>query len=80
MHNRLRELARESAGRDREPSAAMIDSQTSRASGADGRARGSEAGKKVFGRKRHILVDASGLILLAHVHATNVHDTLSAGR
>jgi hypothetical protein len=36
VHDRLRELARESEGREREPSAAVIDSQTARASGAGG--------------------------------------------
>ncbi|WP_222182294.1 hypothetical protein [Geminicoccus harenae] len=34
--------------------------------------RGSEAVRKTFGRKRRILVDASGLILLAHIHAANL--------
>lgn len=76
MHDRLRELVREAEGR--EPSSVVIDSQTARASGAGGPVRGFDAGKKVFGRKRHILVDAAGLILLMHVHAANLHDTLGA--
>ena len=78
MHDALRDRARQKAGRDREPSAAVIDSQTSRATGAGGPGRGFDAGKKTFGRKRHLLVDVSGLVLLAHVHAASIHDTAGA--
>jgi putative transposase len=78
MHDRLREQAREKDGRDREPFAAVIDSQTARTTGAGGPDRGFDAAKKTFGRKRHILVDASGLILLAHIHAASLHDTVGA--
>jgi putative transposase len=78
MHERLREHVREQSGRDREPSAAIVDSQTVRATGAGGPERGFDAGKKTFGRKRHILVDVSGLILLAHIHAASLHDTVGA--
>lgn len=68
MHERLREHVREQSRGDREPSAAIMDSQTARATGAGGPERGFDAGKKTFGRKRHILVDVSGLSLLAHIH------------
>jgi putative transposase len=78
MHDRLRAKAREAEGRQAEPSAAIIDSQTVRATGVGGRARGYDAAKRTAGRKRHILVDASGLILLAHVHAADLHDRLGA--
>jgi putative transposase len=78
MHDRLRALAREAEGRQAEPSAAIIDSQTVRATGAGGPARGYDAAKRTFGRKRHILVDAAGLILLVHVHAADLHDRLGA--
>jgi transposase len=78
LHDRLREHAREKAGRSREASAAVIDSQTTRATGAGGPERGFDAGKKTFGRKRHLLVDASGLVLLAHIHAASLHDTAGA--
>jgi putative transposase len=40
--------------------------------------QGYDAGKKAFGRKRHILVDASGLILLAHIHAASLHAFVGA--
>ena len=78
MHDRLRALAREAAGRPPEPSAAIIDSQTARATGVGGPARGYDPAKRVAGRKRHVLVDASGLVLLAHVHAADLHDRLGA--
>ena len=55
-----------------------MDSATVRATGAGGPERGFDAGKKTFGRKRHILVDVSGLILLAHIHAASLHDTVGA--
>ena len=59
MHDRLRELAREHEGRQAEPTAAVIDAQPARATGAGGAERGFDAGKKVWGRKRHILGDAA---------------------
>jgi putative transposase len=78
MHDRLRALAREAEGRQPGPSAAVIDSQTVRATGVGGPARGYEAAKCTAGRKRHILVDAAGLVLLAHMHAADLHDRLGA--
>jgi transposase len=80
MHDRLREQAREADGRSAEPSAAVIDSQTARATGVGGVERGYDAAKKTAGRKRHILVDAAGLVLLAHVHAADVPDRAGARR
>jgi putative transposase len=78
MHDRLRAMAREAEGRHAEPSAAIIGSQTVRATGVGGPARGYDAAKRTAGRERHILVDASGLILLVHVHAADLHDRLGA--
>ena len=51
---------------------------TSCCSAAGGPERGYDGGKKVAGRKRHLLVDAGGLVLLAHVQAADVHDRLGA--
>ena len=78
MHDAPREHAREKEGRHREPSAAIIASQTARTTGAGGPARGFDAGKKTLGRKRHLPVDAPGPVLLAHIHAASLHDTVGA--
>jgi len=55
------------------PSAAILDSQSIRTSEAGG-VRGYDAGKKIGGRKRHILVDVLGLLLLVVVTAANKQD------
>jgi putative transposase len=67
----LRSLARRQAGRAPEPRAAIIDSQSA---GVGGPARGHDGGERVKGRKRHILVDVTGLVLAACVHAADVQD------
>src|SRR5947209_9126415 len=63
IHDSLREQVREAAGRNPNPSAAILDSQSIRTSEAGG-VRGYDGGKKIRGRKRHILVDTLGLLLL----------------
>ena len=75
MHDQLRDRIRELAGRERLPSAAIIDSQSVRAAEEVGRtSRGYDAGKKVAGRKRHIAVDVMGLLLTVLVTAASVQD------
>lgn len=60
-------------GRDVEPSAGIIDSQTVKTTEKGG-VKGYDAGKKINGRKRHILVDTMGLILVVVVHAASIQD------
>ncbi|MDQ5827649.1 MAG: transposase [Chloroflexota bacterium] len=51
-----------------------MDSQSAKTTGVGGEARGHDGGKKVRGRKRHILVDTEGLLLKAKVHSAGVPD------
>ena len=61
-------------GRDPEPSAGIVDSQSAKTTGVGGEQRGYDGGKKVRGRKRHILVDTEGLVVEARVHSAKVPD------
>jgi transposase len=64
LHDALRGQARRAAGRTTEPTAAVIDSQSVRAAATVPKAsRGWDNAKKVNGRKRHIAVDSTGLLL-----------------
>lgn len=73
MNDRLRAQWREREGRDKMPSAAVLDAQSTRHS-PQGGASGYDAGKKVKGRKRHVLVDTLGLVLAVSVTAASVQD------
>ena len=52
----------------------MVDSQSVKSTGVGGEERGYDGGKKVKGRKRHILVDTEGFVLKAKVHSAKVMD------
>ena len=69
----LRPELREAEGRDPQPSAAILDSQSVKMTSTKG-VRGYDAGKRVKGRKRHILVDTLGLLLMVVVHTADIQD------
>jgi putative transposase len=79
LHGQLRAQARAAAGRSPEPTAAVIDSQSVRAADTVPKAsRGWDNAKKVNGRKRHIAVDTTGLILDVVVTPASVQDRQGA--
>jgi transposase len=73
LHALLVMAAREQAGREASPTAGIVDSQSVRTTESGG-PKGYDAGKKVDGRKRHILVDTLGLLLVLVVHTADVQD------
>ena len=73
LNHALRKKVRFQNGKKQDPSAAVIDSQSVKTD-EQAEAKGYDAGKKVKGRKRHILVDTLGLLLMAKVLTADVQD------
>ncbi|MCY0949832.1 transposase [Streptomyces sp. H27-S2] len=80
FHDRLRGRVREREGHEAEPTAGIIDAQSVKAAAtvpAD--SRGYDGGKQISGRKRHIITDCLGLLLVVAATAANVGDRAAAG-
>lgn len=73
IHDQLRAQIRMAAGRDPDPTAAVLDAQSIKSS-EGGEARGFDMGKKTTGRKRHLVVDTLGLLLVVMVTSAAVQD------
>jgi transposase len=81
IHDRLRDRLRDADGRDPMVSAGIIDAQSVKGADTVGaRSRGYDAGKRINGRKRHIVVDTLGLLLLVTVTTAGVQDRTAARR
>jgi putative transposase len=73
IHDCLRRAVRMQQGREREPTAIVIDRQSVKTAEAGGE-RGFDGGKHLDGRKRQLVVDTEGNLLTVVVHAANIQD------
>src|SRR5580658_6834439 len=74
IHNSLVKKLRKDTGRKQQPTAVIIDAQSAKATLVSGESRGYDAGKKIKGVKRHIIVDTTGLILAVVVQSASLQD------
>jgi len=78
LHDKLTEWIRHRKGKQAEPSAAIMDSQSVKNTAIAGEQKGFDAGKKIKGRKRHILTDTLGLLICVVVHSAGIQDRQGA--
>jgi putative transposase len=74
MHQWLVKACRKKSGRKKQPTACVIDAQSTKATLVSGEGRGYDAGKKVKGVKKHLIVDTAGLILAVVIHSASIQD------
>jgi transposase len=75
IHDALRAAVRDAGGRDPMASAGIVDSQSVKGADTVGKdSRGYDAGKRVNGRKRHVVTDTLGLLVVVLVTAASVQD------
>ncbi|MFB7999262.1 IS5 family transposase [Streptomyces sp. NPDC056002] len=81
VHDLLRDKTRRAHGRAAQPSAAVVDAQSVKTSANVAEtSQGIDAGKKIKGRKRHLITDTLGLVLAVIVTAASVHDSTGGKR
>lgn len=73
FNDALRAQVRAKHGKNKAPTVGILDSQSVKMADQPAE-RGYDAGKKVVGRKRHLLVDTLGLVLVAVVHSAGIQD------
>jgi putative transposase len=78
VHDTLASDIRKAKGKKITPSVGIIDSQSAKRSALGQENCGYDGGKKTMGRKRHIVTDTLGLLMVVVVHAANVHDSVAA--
>jgi putative transposase len=78
LHDTLRNYLRRKSGKHESPSLGIIDSRSVKTSHHTNSVKGIDGGKKVKGRKQHIITDTMGLLLSVSVHSANVHDSKAA--